>query len=51
MATVLERILTRNGSVNFYMFIGGTSFSFMNGANTIPVFPFYAPDVSSYGQF
>ncbi|KZS05123.1 Beta-galactosidase [Daphnia magna] len=44
----LEQIFTRNSSVNFYMFIGGTSFGFMNGANTLPVFPFYAPDVSSY---
>lgn len=46
----LERILTRNGSVNFYMFIGGTDFSFMNGANDLPVFPYYLPDVNSYGN-
>jgi hypothetical protein len=45
----LERIFTRNSSVNFYMFIGGTSFGFMNGANQLPVFPFYAADISSYG--
>lgn len=32
------------------MFIGGTSFGFMNGANQLPVFPFYAADVSSYGK-
>ncbi|XP_046649985.1 beta-galactosidase-1-like protein 2 [Daphnia pulicaria] len=44
----LERIFTRNSSVNFYMFIGGTSFGFMNGANQLPVFPFYAADISSY---
>jgi len=46
----LERIFTRNSSVNFYMFIGGTSFGFMNGANQLPVFPFYAADISSYGS-
>jgi beta-galactosidase len=45
----LERIFTRNSSVNFYMFIGGTSFGFMNGANQFAEFPFYAADVSSYG--
>ncbi|EFX60880.1 hypothetical protein DAPPUDRAFT_341105, partial [Daphnia pulex] len=44
----LERIFTRNSSVNFYMFIGGTSFGFMNGANQFAEFPFYAADVSSY---
>ena len=42
------------------MFHGGTNFGFMNGANHIDlpigrsvdnkvVFPFYAPDVTSYG--
>lgn len=46
----LDRILFRNGSVNFYMFHGGTSFGFMNGANNVPVFPFYTADISSYGK-
>jgi hypothetical protein len=29
----LDRILSLNGSVNFYMYIGGTNFGFMNGAS------------------
>ena len=40
------------------MFHGGTNFGFMNGANHIQnyaqnkeMFPFYAPDVTSYGKF
>ena len=48
------------------MFHGGTNFGFMNGANHIDnyagngfpslqenkaVFPFYAPDVTSYGMY
>ena len=42
------------------MFHGGTNFGFMNGANHIDlpialdnkvVFPFYAPDVTSYGRY
>ena len=38
------------------MFHGGTNFGFMNGANhivanNIMVFPFYAPDVTSYGNY
>ncbi|KAF4523251.1 hypothetical protein B566_EDAN006874 [Ephemera danica] len=47
-AEYLSVIFSYNGSVNFYMFHGGTSFGFMNGANVFPVFPFYAADVSSY---
>ncbi|CAL4069324.1 unnamed protein product, partial [Meganyctiphanes norvegica] len=47
-AANLEMILQHNSSVNLYMFIGGTSFGFMAGANTIDVFPHYAPDVTSY---
>ena len=43
-------ILQHNASVNMYMFIGGTDFGFLAGANTIDVFPHYAPDVSSYGK-
>lgn len=60
---ILNTIFNYNGSVNFYMFHGGTNFGFMNGANHIDnyagngfpslqknkaVFPFYAPDVTSY---
>ncbi|XP_012265320.2 beta-galactosidase-1-like protein 2 [Athalia rosae] len=41
----LEKILNFPSSVNFYMFHGGTSFGFMNGAN---VFTHYQPDVTSY---
>lgn len=37
-------MLTR-GSLNMYMFIGGTNFGFMNGANHYET---YAPDVTSY---
>ena len=55
---ILNTIFNYNGSVNFYMFHGGTNFGFMNGANHIQnyaqnkaMFPFYAPDVTSYGKF
>jgi len=44
----LGDILRLNASVNFYMFHGGTNFGFMNGANVLPVFPDYIPDVTSY---
>lgn len=47
-ATALETIMMYNSSVNFYMFIGGTSFGFMSGANIITGWPHYAPQVSSY---
>ena len=46
----LERIFIRNGSVNFYMFHGGTNFGFMNGANSEGNSPFYSPTISSYGR-
>ncbi|XP_035701209.1 beta-galactosidase-1-like protein 2 isoform X2 [Folsomia candida] len=47
MAATLEVILgpRYNGSVNFYMFEGGTNFGFNAGANHGP---HYAPDVTSY---
>ena len=39
-----------NGSVNVYMFHGGTNFGFMAGANAGgPDPPKYMPDVTSYG--
>jgi hypothetical protein len=55
---ILHNIFTYRGSVNFYMFHGGTNFGFMNGANHIEDYaknrqakwPYYAPDVTSYGN-
>ncbi|XP_059473358.1 beta-galactosidase-1-like protein 2 [Neocloeon triangulifer] len=44
----LTTIFSYNASVNFYMFHGGSTYGFMNGANKIPVFPGYLSDVSSY---
>lgn len=43
-AGVVDDML-RRGSVNMYMFIGGTNFGFTSGANHYEVF---APDVTSY---
>lgn len=43
-AKVVDDMLAR-GSVNFYMFIGGTNFGFTSGANHYET---YAPDVTSY---
>ena len=55
---ILLNIFNYKASVNFYMFHGGTNFGFMNGANHIEdyakgnklMFPYYAPDVTSYGK-
>lgn len=44
-AQALEEILAQGGSVNFYMFHGGTNFNFYNGANHDKV---YQPTVTSY---
>ncbi|CAH1981048.1 unnamed protein product [Acanthoscelides obtectus] len=47
----LERILRYPASVNMYMFIGGTSFGFMNGANLdngLSDNSGYQPDTTSY---
>lgn len=44
-AAELENILDLGGSVNFYMFHGGTNFNFWNGANHYGV---YQPTVTSY---
>lgn len=41
----LDWMLSRGISVNLYMFHGGTSFGFMNGANFSRA---YQPDISSY---
>ena len=43
-AKVVDDIL-RHGSINIYMFIGGTNFGFTSGANH---YEHYAPDVTSY---
>jgi beta-galactosidase len=45
-AQEIDWILSRGASVNFYMFHGGTSFGFMNGANWDH--NQYEPDVTSY---
>ncbi|CAG7717941.1 unnamed protein product [Allacma fusca] len=37
-----------NGSVNFYMFHGGTNFGFLAGANSGNDAPGYYPDITSY---
>ena len=44
-ARELDWILSRGYSINLYMFHGGTSFGFMNGANFDKT---YEPDVTSY---
>ena len=46
----MDLIFSRNSSVNFYMFHGGTNWGFMNGANVLDRLPYYAPDVTSYGK-
>ncbi|CAG7832431.1 unnamed protein product [Allacma fusca] len=47
---ILDRIIGNkyNGSVNLYMFHGGTNFGFMAGANAGNANPRYFPDVTSY---
>ena len=50
---ILGNIFAANGSVNFYMFHGGTNFGYMNGANIlgfngVETAPGYVPDVTSY---
>jgi len=41
-----EGLLKMGASFNLYMFHGGTTFGYMNGANTAGTF--YQPDISSY---
>ncbi|CAB3370135.1 Hypothetical predicted protein [Cloeon dipterum] len=48
LTTNLGIIFSYNASVNFYMFHGGTTFGFLNGANSKGSFPFYEADTSSY---
>ena len=45
---ILQEIFDYEGSVNFYMFHGGTNFGFMNGANVLDVWPYYGNTVTSY---
>lgn len=45
VAGVLDEMLEADGSVNLYMFHGGTNFGFYNGANHINT---YEPTVTSY---
>lgn len=44
----LDWMLSRGYSVNMYMFHGGTSFGFMNGANGSPGADDYRPQTTSY---
>lgn len=46
MTSTVRELLDRGVSINFYMFHGGTSFGFMNGAIDIGT---YKPQTSSYG--
>lgn len=45
VAEQLDGMLSAGGSVNFYMFCGGTNFAFNNGANYYDV---YSPQTTSY---
>lgn len=45
VAQVLDEMLTRGASVNFYMFHGGTNFGFYNGGNLSDK---YEPTITSY---
>jgi len=47
-AQALDEVLAAGASVNIFMFHGGTSFGFMNGANTDLETGAYQPTVSSY---
>lgn len=47
-AACLDDILGAGASVNIFMFHGGTSFGYMNGANTDPETHRYQPTVNSY---
>ncbi|MBD2862896.1 glycoside hydrolase family 35 protein [Paenibacillus oceani] len=47
VARVLEEMLQENGSVNFYMFHGGTNFGFYSGANC-PAPNQFQPTITSY---
>ena len=47
-AQALDEVLSAGASVNVFMFHGGTSFGFMNGANTDLETGAYQPTVGSY---
>jgi beta-galactosidase len=40
---VTEAVFKVNASLNFYMFIGGTNFGFMNGGHVITSYDYDAP--------
>ena len=48
VADELDDMLGAGGSVNFYMFHGGTNFGFHNGANATTGLTDYAPQTTSY---
>lgn len=50
--TALREVLNFPASINLYVFHGGTTFGFLNGANHDDGNPdTYHPDTSSYGKF
>ena len=48
VASTLDKILSMNASVNFYMYEGGTNFGFMNGAGYNKSAHFLIPSITSY---
>lgn len=46
----LKDVLEFPASVNLYVFHGGSTFGFLNGANNDDTKDSYHPDVSSYGK-
>lgn len=46
----LKEVLEFPASVNLYVFHGGSTFGFLNGANNDETEDSYHPDVSSYGK-
>ncbi len=47
----MASIFDYQGSVNFYMFHGGTNFGYLNGGNFLNgIPPYYVPTVTSYGE-
>jgi beta-galactosidase len=47
-SNALRDILAAGASVNFYMYVGGTNFGFMNGANYNESTSAYEPTITSY---
>ena len=48
VASTLDKILSMNASVNFYMYEGGTNFGFMNGAGYNKSANVLIPSITSY---